>query len=80
MAVLSVEPNPVRSVATFTIEGSAQNQQLEIYSASGRLVDVLKLVGGKALWNAGADLPRGAYFARTVGENTAQPIKFVVIR
>jgi hypothetical protein len=77
---LSLEPNPVRSIATFRIEGEDQDQRLEIYSADGRLRDVLKVVAGKAQWSAAPEIPRGAYFARIAGDNGARPIKFVVIR
>lgn len=80
MTRLSVDPNPVRSIATFKVEGAGRDQLLEIYSADGRLKDVLKVVAGKAHWSAAPDLPRGMYFARIAGDHGARPIKFVVIR
>jgi hypothetical protein len=77
---LSVTPNPVRSNAEFALEGNAEPPLLEIYSADGRLMDVLRFVAGRVRWERVSSVPRGQYFARVDNGRRSKTVKFVVIR
>jgi hypothetical protein len=76
---LSIQPNPVRSGATFTFEG-IESPALEIYDPNGRLIDLLRPTGQSATWLPGDGARSGVYFARLRGAGGAQVVKFLVVR
>jgi Secretion system C-terminal sorting domain len=79
--VLSVHPNPVRTVAEFKLSGIAVDRQvIEIYNSNGRLVDALRLDAESSVqWTPPLNLPRGVYFVRTGSGQVSKILKFVVI-
>jgi hypothetical protein len=83
---LRAEPNPIVTSAQLQIlRGSpgagAEVQAVEIYSAAGRLIEVLP-AGDRATlsWTPSQATPAGVYFARLRGAEAVRPLALVLIR
>ncbi len=87
---LSVEPNPFFGSAQFRIAPTGQPltaqtgagaPAVEIYSASGRLVEVLA-AGGRSVasWSPAQGTAAGVYYARLRGTGPAEAVPIVLVR
>jgi len=87
---LSVEPNPIFTSAAFRIAPTWHSMgaqvgegtpAVEIYNASGRLVEVLS-AGGRSVvsWSPPQGTAAGVYFARLRGAGQTRPVPIVLVR
>jgi hypothetical protein len=78
---LTVIPNPVRGIARFEYEPAGPVETLNIFDASGRLIEQLSKQDDHWEWTPGASVSAGVYFARLkAGGARSAIVKFIYLR
>jgi hypothetical protein len=76
--VLSIYPNPAKDYIKISWPGMKE-AQIALVDSYGRMVQTAILNQGNALLTLKADLPRGLYFVRVIGNNAAVYSRKVIL-
>jgi hypothetical protein len=78
---LLIDPNPITRVASFVLEGGANEAVIDIIDAHGRIVDRLVMRSSRQFtWTPDKEMANGVYFARVQTPHESSVAKFILVR
>jgi hypothetical protein len=78
---LLIDPNPITRVASFELEGGANEVVIDIIDAHGRIVDRLVMRSSRQFtWTPDREIANGVYFARVQTPHETSVAKFILVR